>query len=53
MNQKDHAVPRGNLTNTQIPLKMTSPRKVEVARMQVDHGGSCTTTSCKSSVSMT
>lgn len=53
MNQKDHVVPRGNQMNTRIPLKMTSHLKVEMARMQVDHGGSCTTISCKSSVSMT
>ena len=53
MNQKDHAVPRGNQMNTQIPLKMTSHHKVEMAPMQADHGDSCITISCKSSVSMT
>ena len=51
MNQKDHVVPRGNQMSTQIPLKMTNHPKAGMARMQVDHGGSCITISCKSSVS--
>ena len=53
MIQKDHAVPRGNQMNTQTTLKTTSHRKVEMARMQVDQGGSCITIFYKSSVSMT
>ena len=53
MNLKDLAVLLENQMNTRITLKMVNHLKVEMALMRADHGGSCTTISCKSSVSTT
>ena len=50
---RDLAALLENQMNTRITLKMANHLKVEMALMRADHGGSCTTISCKSSVSTT